>query len=142
MSISLSDVMHQITQGTVFGDWFSPMEEALTKVRYSDKPFTTMSMSAFILFGGLRQVLAITTLREQAQHVFHLDTRADKMPLARSTYSDALASRFRRDILRPATDQLVNHAGTITRPIVWIGRDTGSPGDGDRYHLPNRVSTL
>ena len=110
MSISLSDVMQQITRGTVLGDWYSPMVTALTKVRYSDKPFTTMPMSAFVLCGCLRQLQSITSLREQVQQVFHLDASAEKMPLARSTYSDALASRFRRDILTSGVAQLVSYA--------------------------------
>jgi len=69
-----------------------------------------MPMPAFALFGCLRQLQSISSLREQIQQVFHLDVSSDKMPLARSTYSDALASRLRRDILRPAVEQLVSDA--------------------------------
>lgn len=127
MSISLSDVMQQITRGTVLGDWYAPMVDALTKVRYSDKPFTTMPMSAFVLCGCLRQLQSTTSLREQVQQLFHLNTTAEKMPLARSTYSDALASRFRREILRDGVDQLVSHAQD-----VLPDRLSGLEGIGNR----------
>ena len=83
------------------------MEHALAKVRHCDNVFQSLSMRAFILSGGLRQLLSIDSLREQVQTLFHLDETATRVPVARSTWSDALKSRARRDVLRQAVSHLV-----------------------------------
>ena len=54
------------------------------------------------------------------QTVFHLESAAECLPLARSTWSDAMASKQRRDILKQAREQLV----TIARknlPDKFVG---------------------
>ena len=83
---------------TVLNDWFKPLADALEKVRYADRVFSSLPMLSFILLGCLRQLSSIPTLREQIQTLFHLDTNTNKMPVARATYSDALASSGRSDI--------------------------------------------
>lgn len=88
------------------------MQIALDRVRYPDKVFTTLTMSAFLLLGNLRQLQAYRSLREQVQSLMHIDND-DKPPLARSTWSDALASKKRAAITRKAFSQLVNHARTV-----------------------------
>jgi len=96
-----------LLQDTVLDDWFYPMQQALDKVRYSDRIFQSLPMMSFTLLGGLRQLLSINTLREQTQTLFHWDEGAACPPVPRATGSDATNSRTRRDILREAVGQLV-----------------------------------
>ena len=46
-------------------------------------------------------------MREQIQSLFDLDNSTESVPLARSTWSDALANEPRRKILREAVQVLV-----------------------------------
>lgn len=101
---------HLFTCGTVLENWFSPMLRSLDKVRFRDTPFKALPMAAFILSGCLRQILAISSLREYMQTLFHLDTSQSLPPIARSTWADALACPTRRTILRSATVKLVQFA--------------------------------
>jgi hypothetical protein len=98
------------TSGTVLEEWFSPMARILERCRFSDAPFKALPMASFILSGCLRQILATSSLREYVQTLFHLDTNQTLAPVARSTWSDALASSGRRNVLRPAVVQLVDLA--------------------------------
>jgi hypothetical protein len=98
---------------TVLEKWFRPMTNALEKVRYSEKIFKALPMPAFILFGCLRQLRSICSLREQIQDLFHLDPEASKLPVARSTFSDAMASAQRNAILAKAAPDLVQQAQNI-----------------------------
>ena len=91
------------------------MARILKKCRFSDAPFKALPMTPFILSGCLRQILASSSLREYVQTLFHLDTHQTQAPIARSTWSDALASTGRRNVLRPAVVQLVELA-RITLP--------------------------
>lgn len=104
---------HALLDETVLSDWFEPMQHAFEKVRYSDRLFQALPMLSFALLGGLRQLLCIETLREQVQSLFHCDVNAEQVPVARSTWSDAMGSRRRRDILRQAIAQLVAFAQTV-----------------------------
>ena len=101
-----------LLNGTILDDWFQPMENALANVRFSDAIFQSLPMNSFLLLGGLRQLLSINSLREQTQTLFHLDCAADRIPVPRSTWSDAMASSFRRDILRQGVHHLVTFART------------------------------
>ncbi len=103
---------HALLQDTVLEDWFEPMQQAFEKVRYSDRMFQAFPMISFALLGGLRQLLCIDTLREQVQSLFHCDVNAEQVPVARSTWSDAMGSRMRREVLRQAIAQLVAFAQT------------------------------
>ena len=67
-------------------------------------------MESFLLLAGLRQLLSLSTLREQVQTLFHLDSSAERLPVARSTWSDAMGSVQRRDILQQAINRLVTIA--------------------------------
>ena len=86
------------------------MTKILERSRFSDAPFKALPMAPFILSGCLRQILAARSLREYVQTLFHLDTHQTQTPIARSTWSDALASAGRRNVLRPAVMQLVELA--------------------------------
>ncbi|MCP4236265.1 MAG: transposase [Aestuariibacter sp.] len=135
-----------LLQETILSDWFEPMERALGKVRYPDAIFRSLPMISFTLLGGLRQLLSISTLREQVQTLFHWDSTAERVPVPRSTWSDAMGSGTRGNILRQAIDQLVIFArahstdklcsvhGIGDRPILAI--DATYQGESSHY---NRV---
>ena len=112
MTRRADSLTHALLQETVLADWFEPMQQAFEKVRYSDRLFQALPMISFALLGGLRQLLCIDTLREQVQSLFHCDVNAEQVPVARSTWSDAMGSRRRRDILRQAIAELVAFAQT------------------------------
>lgn len=101
-----------LLQDTILQDWFRPMENALEKVRYSDAIFQSLPMKSFILLGGVRQLLSMDTLREHIQTLFHWETTATRTPVPRSTWSDAMGSSHRRDILRQSMESLVTFART------------------------------
>jgi len=107
MSRKLENLMNMLLNNTVFDKWFAPMNSALQKVRYSDKKYRSLPVSDFVALGCLRQLTAINTLRDQIQQLFHLDDSASAPPVARSTWSDALASNERLRILRQAAQQLI-----------------------------------
>jgi len=123
------DFGHQISDNTVLGEWFEPMTRALEKVRFSDKRFRTLPMATFILLGCLRQIQDAVSLRAYIQSLFHLDATQTLPPLARSTWSDALASDTRCEILKAALleltkmaqlelpDRLASVKGLGTRPV-------------------------
>ncbi|MCF6255614.1 MAG: hypothetical protein L3K25_04840 [Gammaproteobacteria bacterium] len=71
---------NQLTEETVLGEWFHPMERALDKVRFSEKSFAALPMKEFILFGCLRQVQSVSTLREMIQNLFHANGQAVNPP--------------------------------------------------------------
>lgn len=115
-------ITHLLLNGTVLQEWFRPMEKCLHKVRYSDKVFQSLPMLSFIMTGGLRQLLSIQTLREQVQMLFNFDETARRIPVPRSTWSDALKSDIRCSIVRQATEHLVDHARS-TLPDRLVGVD-------------------
>lgn len=127
MALRLKTLETILTNHTVLTDWFAPAKAALEKVRFSDKIFATLSMNLFILQNCVRQINTSDTLRDHLQHLFHLDDEATTIPLARSTYSDALASNNRLSIVSQVIDHLVKEA-TEVRP----DRLSGLEGIGDR----------
>jgi len=110
MSKRLDSLQAVLLNNTVLSDWFLPMQKALDKVRYSRQQFSVLSAEFFILLGCLRQLQGTKILREQIQSLFDLDEKAETVPLARSTWSDALASPSRNKILREAVQGLVTSA--------------------------------
>ncbi len=109
MKNRLTPLIQTLTQDTVLEHWFKPMQSSLDRVRYPDKVFGTLTMPAFLLLGCLRQLQSHRSLREQVQSLMHFNNE-DRPPLARSTWSDALASKKRAAIVREALSHLVNHA--------------------------------
>jgi len=107
MPCRVDALMNKLLNNTVFETWFSPLSNALEQVRYSNKAYRSLPIKQFIALGCLRQILSIKTLREQVQHLFHLDESASTHPVARSTWSDALASNKRLIILREAMQRLM-----------------------------------
>lgn len=127
MKHRLTPLVHTLTQDTVLEQWFRPMQAALDRVRYPSNVFATLSMPTFLLLGGLRQLQSHDSLREQVQSLMHIDNH-HKPPLARSTWSDALASKKRAAITRQAFSQLTSHART-----VLPDRFADMPNLGDRH---------
>jgi hypothetical protein len=110
MSNRLDALQSTLLNNTVLNEWFIPMEKALDKIRFSRKRYSVLSAEFFILLGCLRQLQGTKILREQIQSLFDLDTETERVPLARSTWSDALANKSRCKILRDAVQVLVASA--------------------------------
>lgn len=121
------DITEMLTENTVLDEWFSPMKMAFEKVRFSDQIFQSLPMISFTLFGALRQLTQTKSLREQVQALWHSDESAECVPMPRSTWSDALSSSTRRDILRCGVENLVKAARDIL-PDKFAGVE----GLGDR----------
>ena len=107
MKNRFEQLMNSLSNNTVLSNWFEPMTQALDKVRFSRGRFYRLEMDNFILLGCLRQLQEITTLREQVQSLFHLNEYSEQVPLARSTWSDAISSKLRSKVLRQAMEKLV-----------------------------------
>lgn len=110
MSERLDGLEKILMNNTVLENWFFPMKQALEKVRYSDKQYPTLNTAMFLLLNCVRQLNATATLREHIQRLFHIDDEATKVPLARSTYSDALTSEARLTITQQACAVLYESA--------------------------------
>ena len=110
MSKRLDALQSILLDNTVLNEWFLPMQKALDKVRYSRERFSVLSADLFILLGCLRQLQGTNILREQIQSLFDLDESSQTVPLARSTWSDALSNKHRSKILRDAVQVLVSAA--------------------------------
>ena len=126
----LKTLMYRLTHHTVLADLLDPVSRALALVRQAAAG-RTLTMPDFIALGVLRQLQGIPTLREQVQTLLHLDPEtATRGPLARSTWSDALASPSRQAALAGVVPALVKEAQQ-----VLPDRLVGIPGLGD-HHLP------
>ncbi|MDP5209744.1 hypothetical protein [Microbulbifer sp. 2205BS26-8] len=114
MSHRCEKLHNELMSETVFSEFFSPASNALNRVRYAAGRFKSLPMEDFCAFGCLRHLQGIQTLREQIQLLFHL-TEAAQMPVARSTYSDALSSEYRLEILIQMMTQLFRQARAVHR---------------------------
>ena len=127
MTARVDKIEDILTNDTVLNDWFSPVREALDKVRFSDEIFSTLKMPMFILQNCVRQLNGCQVMREHIQSLFHLDAEASRVPLAKSTYSDSLSSKTRLKIVSEASNNLVEAASQILPD-----RLVGLKGIGDR----------
>jgi hypothetical protein len=110
----LTALMDQLTNNTVLGDLLSPVDKVLAGIRNVDGRAQTLPMSAFIALGVQRHLQGMRTLREQVQSLLHLNpTEVARPPLARSTWSDALASERRRDVLEAMSGPLIKEARAV-----------------------------
>ncbi len=112
MKNRLDSLINTLTHQTLLEQWFSPLQTALDKVRYREKIFNTLTMPAFLMLGCLRQLQSHHSLREQVQSLMHCDNSAIP-PLARSTWSDALASKHRLQVTQEAFFHLTCHARSV-----------------------------
>jgi hypothetical protein len=123
----LQTLMHRLTDNTVLADLLHPVTRALARVRQAAVG-RTLTMPDFIALGVLRHLQGMPTLREQVQTLLHLDPEvASRGPLARSTWSDALAAPSRQAVLAAVVPALVQAARQ-----VLPDRLVGIPGLGDR----------
>lgn len=144
MSKRLNTLQSILLDNTLLNEWFLPMTKALDKVRFSRQKYSALSAEFFILLGCLRQLQGTKILREQIQSLFDLDVSTDKVPLARSTWSDALSNKSRCEILREAAEKLIVSARNElpdrfsgneelgTRPIFAI--DASYQNESSHYH--------
>jgi hypothetical protein len=124
----LSKLMQKLTDRTVLAQLIQPAVDALGAIRTTAKATPVLDMQQFLTLGVLRHLQGIAILREQVQELLHLDPSAEtRVPLARSTWSDALASPRRLQILTDTIPELVRHADT-----VLPDRLAGIPGLGTR----------
>jgi len=124
----LEPVMKTLTNDTVLGELLDPVVDALDRVRYQPKVFRGLKMGELISLGVLRHLQGVKTLREQVQKLFHLaPDETSRPPLARSTWSDALRSGRRSQVLHDVVGVLVEKARS-----VLPDRLAAIPGLGDR----------
>jgi hypothetical protein len=144
----LISVMKKLTTDTVWGELLRPAMRALETVRYPAQRFRVLSMADFLILGVLRHVQRWPALREQVQALLHLAADdVEKPPLARSTWSDALASPERRAVLEAAWPALLAHAQTVLpdrlRDLPGLGRRPVYGLDGtyqpESAHYPRRT---
>lgn len=105
----LNTLNNLLRDNTVFSQFMEPLQKVLDDLRHYQGIFPTLTMPLFCMLGCLRHLTATTTLREQVQGLLHLTDEA-KAPLARSTWSDALNSETRHDVLALALPKLVSLA--------------------------------
>jgi hypothetical protein len=106
--------MKSLTHQTVLGELLAPVSRALARVRDTDAMSRVLSMADFIALGVLRHLQGMRTLREQVQSLLHrAPAQAPGAPLARSTWSDALASRRRRIVLEAVLAPLLAEARAV-----------------------------
>lgn len=108
----IEPLIDALTLNTVLGDLVKPIDRALQRVRFKERIFFGISMPDFIALGVHRHLQANRSLREMVQQLMHL-ADADWPPVARSTFSDALASVPRRDVLRGVTTPLIAQARAL-----------------------------
>lgn len=111
---------------TVLAQLTEPLQKILGELRYHHSQFNTLTMPMFCVLGCLRHLTGTTTLRAQVQELYHF-VGSDKVPLARSTWSDALNSPQRQDVLEHALAKLYSLAQT-----QLPDRLADIPGLGDR----------
>ncbi len=110
----LTGLMNRLTNNTVLGELLAPAGKALARVRNADRNASVLSMIDFTGLGVLRHLQGMHTLREQVQALLHLaPAQASEAPLARSTWSDALSSPRRRDVLAAAMPALLAEAREV-----------------------------
>ena len=105
----LKNLEKLLSDDTVLSKLFSPLEVELSKVRYSANLFKTLSMPLFTLLGFLRHLKGSCTMRHYLQELMHLSD-FEKLPLARSTWFDALNSPRRALVLEQVLPKLIMRA--------------------------------
>lgn len=145
----LSNLMQKLTDRTVLAQLIQPAVDALGAIRTNAKATPVLDMPQFLTLGVLRHLQGIAILREQVQQLLHLDPSAEtRVPLARSTWSDALASLRRLQILTDMIPVLVRHADAVlpdrlagipgldTRPVYALDGTYEAPSAHFRHRPP------
>ena len=107
----LEKLIDSLTNQTVLGEFLAPVRDALERVRGSNAGSRVLSMADFIGLGVLRHLQGMPSLREQVQSLLHLEPgTTTRAPLARSTWSDALGSKRRGEVLAATVPHLLAEA--------------------------------
>ncbi len=123
----LNLLMDRPTDNTVLADLLAPVAKALGRVRQAGVG-GPLSRADFIALGVLRHLEGMPSLRQQVQALLDLDPdTAARVPLARSSWSDALASPRRAAAFRGLVGALAEEARE-----VLPDRLAGIAGLGDR----------
>ena len=124
----LANLMNRLTQGTVLSELLEPAWHALEGARGAAPCSPALATKQFITVGVLRHLQGVATLREQVQGLLQLSQGPEvQVPLARSTWSKALASGRRLQILRGVVARLVGQGA-----LVLPDRLSAIPGLGTR----------
>ena len=91
---------------TVLSDFFKPALTALRKVPHRIAHSASLPMDMFMLASCLRHLQGQKSMREQIQYLFHL-TDEEQVPIARSSYSDALNCAVRATVVQQVVAELV-----------------------------------
>ena len=114
-AVRLTALMSSLTNKTVPGELISPVSNALDHVRKNTAGARVLSMPDFIALGVLRHLQGTHALREQIQSLSHLEQEVkSKLPLAHSTWSDALSSTKRCDVLTSLLPSLLKEARSVS----------------------------
>jgi Transposase DDE domain len=104
--MSRSENLYNILMdNTVLSHFFKPALTALSKVPHRIVHSASLPMNMFMLASCLRHLQGQKSMREQLQHLFHL-TDEEQMPIARSSYSDALNSEARATVVQQVVTEL------------------------------------
>lgn len=113
-SLRLAKLMNHLTAQTVLNDLLQPAISALDSVRYRSGQFRVLDMPDFVRLGVLRHLQEMKPLRAQVQALMHLEPGfSSRAPLARSTWSDALSSSVRLQVLRALIPVLARQAREV-----------------------------
>ena len=113
----LNTLQNLLLDKTVLSQLTEPLQKILGELRHHHSQFTTLTMQLFCIIGCLRHLTGTTTLRAQVQDLHHF-VGADKVPLARSTWSDALNSPQRQKALEYVLPKLYSLAQSQL-PTDW-----------------------
>lgn len=101
-------LIQTLTLNTVLGELIAPALLALeTKSRENCDWFRSISMADFVTLGVLRHLKSVTTLRAIVQELGHMVEDVEQPPVARSTWSDAMASKRRLRVLHEVRKALL-----------------------------------
>jgi hypothetical protein len=125
----LAALMNALTNNTVLGDLLTPLRHVFAHLRHRDAGARVLPMQDFIGLGVLRHLQGMHILREQVQALRHrVAGVTTQVPLARSTWSDALSSPHRRDVLAATVPALVDQArSTLADRLAGFAELGGRP---------------
>jgi len=106
--VELNELERMLTNNTVLSELIKPLSNILSSTRYT-KNYPILTMPLFFMFGFLRHLKGTKTSNEYLQELQHI-TEHKNYPLARSTWSDALHSSDRFEVLQDILPALVESA--------------------------------
>lgn len=107
--LELEKLTNLLNNNTVLSQLMEPLKIPLKARDMQNKIFREMNMSLFCMLGCLRHLQGPSSLRAYVQKLLHL-TDEEKVPVAKSTFSDAMNCPKRHELLRRLVPQLVTQA--------------------------------